>query len=149
MAKTGLTLTFRVDGLKEVLRALNRLPKEANVKLRDRAQVIAGKLAGQVQAAGRAEGRQAAIVATTVKVRRDRVPVITVGGTARIGRNQKPAYALLFGSEFGSNRLRQYHPHLGRGSYWIFSTVDDQAESVLTEWAKAADAVVREFGGGR
>lgn len=159
-SSTALTLTFNVDGLREVLRALSRLGKEANGKLRDRAMVIARSLATDIQTAGRGEGAQAALVAATVKPKRDRVPVITAGGTSSIGNPAVPAYKLLFASEFGMNRRSgwyakpryagstgmQYQPHIGRDSYWIFRTVDDQQEHVLTEWAKAADDIITEFG---
>lgn len=144
--KTSLTLTVRIDGAREVLAGFNRLPKDANRELRDRAQKIAVRLAGDVQAAGRVEGRQAMILAATVKARRDRVPVVTVGGTTRIGRHAKPAWKLLFGSEFGSNRLAQYKPHLGRGSYWIFSTVDAKQAEIAREWAEAATDIASRFG---
>lgn len=162
-SNTSLTLTYRVDGLREVLSALNRLGKEANLALRKRALEISRSLAGDIKTAGVATGAQAAIVAATVKAQFDRVPVIKAGGTTRIGNPAVPAYKLLFASEFGQNRRTgwygkpryansagmQYQPHIGRDSYWIFRTVDDQAERVLTEWATVADEVVREFGAGR
>lgn len=159
-SNTALTLTFNVDGLREVLSALNRLGKEANTKLRAKAITIAERLAGDIKTAGQGEGGQAAAVAETVKAKRDRLPVITAGGTTRIGRNHVPAYKLLFGSEFGMNRRtgwyarrryagsagRQYPPHQGRHSYWVFKTADEQQEAVLTEWATVADDIVTEFG---
>lgn len=157
-SKTSLTLTVHVDGLREVLAVLNKLPKEANQQLRDRSQKIAKGVAEHVQQAGRALGGQAAAVAATVTTRRDRVPVISVGGTRRIGRHGAPAYGLLFGSEFGQNRRsgwfaanryaasegRQYKPHRGRNSYWIFKTVDEHAVEIFQQWADAADEIVRD-----
>lgn len=147
MASSTLTMKIKIDGVFETLRALNKLPKDANDEIRKASLELSRKLAAKAIASGHREGRQAAIVATTVKARRDRVPVVVAGGMKKIGRNRKPAYKLLFGSEFGSNKLEQYKPHLGRGSYWFFKTVEDNAEEISREWNKAADEVVRKFGG--
>lgn len=148
MAKQGLTITLRVDGIRETLAALRKLPKDASDELRNASLKLSQSLATKVQSAARAEGRQAAALAPTVKARRDRVPSIVAGGATRIGRNRKPAFKLLFGSEFGANYLPQFKPHLGTGSYWFFQTVEREQAEIASEWRKAADAVVREFGDG-
>lgn len=146
--KTGLTVQVRIDGLRQVLAALNQLPKDADVEIRAAAKALADSLALEAQQAGRLEGRQAALVATTVKAGRDRVPVITAGGPKRLGRNRAPAYKLLFGSEFGSNYYRQFgKPHLSGGSYWFFETVDAEQAQISKAWLDAADAIVEKFGG--
>lgn len=148
MARNNLVVSIKVDGIRETLSAFARLPKDAQNEIRDASLELARQLAGSAAAAGHAEGSQASLVATTVKPRRDRVPVIEAGGSKRLGRNKKPAFKLLFGSEFGSNYYRQFgKPHLGSGSYWFFDTVDREQAAITTEWSKAADNVVRRFGG--
>lgn len=146
MAKNTLTITVRIDGLRETLRALNTLPKEAGVEIREKAAVLSRKLADAAAASGRREGAQAALVADTVKAARDRVPVVVAGGTKRIGSRRKPAFKLLYGSEFGANRLHQYRPHLGSGSYWFFRTIEDEQVTIAAEWLKAADEIIEKFG---
>lgn len=151
--KDSLTINLRITGVREVLAGFRALPKEANQQLRETSTRLARTLAVKVAAAGRAEGSQAALLATTVKARKDRVPVIQVGGTRKLGSNRKPAYKLLFGSEFGGSQsgsyaLRQFKPHLGQGSYWIFKTVDGSQGLISREWNEAADAIVRAFGKG-
>jgi len=153
MAKKSLVITLRLEGAREVLAAFRAMPKDASTELRAASLRLAQSLAVKVAAAGRAEGRQAALLAKTVKAKRDRVPVIEVGGTRRLGSNKKPAFKLLFGSEFGASQtgrygLRQFKPHLGRGSYWIFKTVGDNQAEISREWNEAADEVVRKFGDG-
>lgn len=143
--KKGLVVTLRIEGARETLRAFKSLPKEADAALRDASQRIAQTLAGRIKTAARSEGRQAALLASTVKARRDRLPAVVAGGVKRVGRNRKPAYKLLFGSEFGSNRLKQFKPHLGRGSYWFFRTVEDGQSDLSRQWSKAADEVARAF----
>ncbi|MEQ4301594.1 hypothetical protein ABNF97_09405 [Plantactinospora sp. B6F1] len=145
MAKSSLVVTLRLDGAQAVLRSFRDLPKDANDELRAASLALAETLAPKVAAAGRAEGRQAALLAKTVRAQRDRVPVIVAGGTRRLGSNRKPAFKLLFGSEFGSNFYRQFRPHLGSGSYWIFRTVDNNQQLISDEWNKAADRIVRKW----
>ena len=148
-SSAGLTVTIRIEGLRESLRAMNRLGADANDIIREAAGDIAEDEAKRVRAAGHAEGRQAAIVAGTVKVRRDRVPVVQAGGGARIGRRRKQAGKLLFGSEFGATYLRQYKPHLGREGYWFFPTIEDDQPLIERQWLQAADDVLAIFGAGR
>lgn len=148
MARDGLTVKISIDGVRPTLAALSTLPKAANDELKDASGELAGELAVKARAGGAAEGRQAAIVAATVKVRRDRLPVVQAGGSALIGRNRKPAYKLLFGSEFGAVVLRQYKPHIGRGSYWFFKTIEDNQAAIGRAWTEAADKIIHKFEGG-
>lgn len=147
MDQTELVVNVRVEGLREVIRALNNLPKNANDEIREKARVIAGKLAETAKQAGRAEGRQAGAVIKTVRVQRDRLPVVVAGGMRKLGRNKKPAYKLLFGSEFGATVLKQYKPHLGKDSYWFFKTIEEERTFISAEWLEAADEIIRKFGG--
>ena len=147
MARTSLQVSVRIDGLRQTLAVLNRLGPEANNQVRDKALELSRVLSSRARAAGMAEGRQAALVAGTVKARRDRVPVVVAGGAGgRLGRGRARPYELLFGSEFGSDRYKQFgKPHVGRGSYWFFRTVEDSSEEISTAWARAANEIVRAF----
>lgn len=144
-----MTLTLRVEitGVRETLRAFRQLPRDANNELRTRTMALAETVADRVRAASRADSPQSALLAPTVKARRDRVPVIQVGGATRVGRNRKPAYKVLFGSEFGATYLRQFRPHVGSGSYWFFKTVDSQKVEIDRTWNEIADDVIRRWGG--
>lgn len=162
MGKTALTVNVRIDGARETLAAFRQMGKDAEGKLRDAAQSIADSLAASAQAAARAEGGQAALMAPTVKAIRDRVPVVQVGGTRRVGRRRAPAYGLLFGSEFGMNRRSgwyaasryrssigaQFKPHRGIRGYWFFPLVESEQDRIAAAWTRAADELVREFGRG-
>lgn len=147
MAKNTLNLKVHIDGVFETLRALSQLPPEANKQIREKSLEISKKVAAKAKSSGLTEGRQAALVSTTVKARKDRVPVVAAGGMKRLGRNRAFAYKLLFGSEFGADKLKQYKPHIGNSSYWFFKTVEDERESIAREWSKAADEIIRSFGG--
>lgn len=149
MAK-GVTFNLHVEGAGEVLAALRDLPAEASDRLREAAGQIAGKLLPDIRSAARADrSPQAALAASTVKVRRDRLPVIGVGGSKRLGKRRAPAWKLLFGSEFGSNRHRQFHKrHRGTTGSWFFGSVEREAETITQEWADAVQGIVDDFGGG-
>jgi hypothetical protein len=145
-AKKGLVITMRQEGVRETLAAFRGVPKEANKALRSAAGEIAKKFAVKATAAGTAEGSQAALVAKTVRPGYDRVPVVTAGGTRRLGRRKKPAWAMLFGSEFGSNRFTQFpRTHTGRDGIWFFPTIEREASMIIKEWRSAADDVLRAF----
>ncbi len=146
-AKQSLTIRINITGVREVLAALNQLPKDATVELKAAALELSKHIADEARQAGINEGRQAALVATTVRATKDRLPVVVAGGSKKLGRNRQPAYKLLFGSEFGASVLRQYKPHLGRDSYWFFKTIETNAVEIQKRWLDAADEVIRKFGG--
>lgn len=144
--KKALVVSLKIDGVRETLAAFRGMPKEANNALRDAANDIARDLAVDAKAAGVAEGSQAALVAGTVRVVRDRVPVLQAGGTKRLGSRKAPAWKLLFGSEFGSNRFTQFpHTHQGTDGLWFFPTIEDNAASISRRWNAAADEVIAAF----
>lgn len=159
MAAQALTVSVSTSGVRQVLKAFAKMPKEASEQLRDRSLALSKGLAVDVAAAARARGSQAALMASTVKATRDRVPSVTAGGLKRVGRHKAPAHTLLFASEFGMTRRsgwyaasqyrfstgRQYAPHVGRHSYWFFTTVSAREAENAREWDKAADAVIRAF----
>lgn len=148
MASTSLKFNVKIAGVTETLAAFRNLPKEANDELRTATLELAKTLAAQVQQSARSEGRQAALMADTVKAARDRVPVITAGGAKRVGRNKKPAYKLLFGSEFGSAKRKQYKPHRGRQGYWFFPIVEKEAPEIAKAWDDVAQTILARFAAG-
>lgn len=145
MAKSGITFTLNIAGARETLKAFHDLPKDASDELRDASQKLAGTFSRKVRAAALAEGRQAAVLAATVTTPRDRVPVVQAGGSKRIGRNRKPAFKLIFGSEFGSHRLKQFRPHRGAASYWFFRSVEKGQAEIAAGWNDAADRIIAKF----
>ena len=147
MATQALTVRIRIDGARETLAAFRRLPKQASQDLRTRTLELSQLLASRVEAAARADSRQSALMAPTVKARKDRVPSIVAGGMKRVGSRRVPAYKILFGSEFGATYLRQYRRHLGRGSYWMFRTVEANQAQISAAWNRVAADVLRQFGG--
>lgn len=149
--KTTLTLNIRIDGARETLKALNRLPKEANKAVRDESRKLAQTLATRVKAAAVADrSPQSKLLARTVRTGLDRVPVIVAGGNRRLGRRRVPAWRLLFGAEFGSDQHPQFHhAHSGRKGYWFFPVAEREAPTIAKAWREVADRIVRAYGGDR
>lgn len=152
MAKRPLDLNVRIEGARETLQAFKDLPKEASDALRDASTDLSELMAGWVQAAGRAEGRQAALLAGTVKAKRDRVPYVQAGGTKGVGhawpkRGKGKAFELLFGSEFGGAG-HGFKPHQGKQGTWIFPVIEARASEIAKRWDQAADEVVEKFTAG-
>jgi hypothetical protein len=148
--RESIGIDMRVEGARETLEAFKALPKEANNRLREAALRLSELLAARVRTAGAAEGRQAALLVTTVKAKRDRIPSITVGGTKALGRawpkrGRAKAFELLFGSEFGASTGHGFKPHRGQQGYWIFPTVEASQAEIGREWLKAADDIVLAF----
>lgn len=144
---TGLVIRIRIDGAKEVIAAFSRLPKVANTSLRERTLALSKTMADHAKAAAQADSGQSALMAPTVKARKDRLPSVQAGGMRRVGRNRVPAYKVLFGSEFGATYLEQYRPHVGQGSYWFFDEFDQRAGEIERTWLRIADEVILDWAG--
>jgi hypothetical protein len=150
MAKTGLVIKMHVENLRPTLKVVAALPAAATRELKDAATDLARELAVKVRAdVERDAAPQSPLVASTVKARRDRVPVIEAGGLTPLGERGAPAYKLLFGALFGSDRYSQFwRPHAGTAAYTFFPTVDREQASIAARWAEAADQVVDKFSRG-
>jgi hypothetical protein len=142
MAKTQLVINVKIDGLRETLRAFRDLPKEASDEARDEAGKIAQDMAAWISAS-LAENRQASLLIPTVKVARDRVPAVTVGGASRVGSRRTQAYKVLFGANFGARSFPQFRPWAGKGQdYHIFSQIEAHQDEVEERYLTAMDRVI-------
>lgn len=158
MAITG---KVRVEGLRECLRAFDRLGAEAQDEMVQSANKLAKELAQLAQAAGKAEGRQAKLAANTVDVfQGKRLPTIRAGA-----KGSKRDRAVTLGSEFGATRKfgwydpkkhpryydsagKQYRPHRGAASYWFFKTIEENDERIGATYAEALDRMADKWGSG-
>jgi hypothetical protein len=166
-----VTLRLSDPDIQGILRAFSKMDKQANSQLRDLSKAIASDMASELR--GSASGspwypRQASFVAQSVKVARDRVPSVTLGGNTQysLSRGTRlPAGALLFLSEFGSLPSRQRDrfrnqaqrragsqgglqgpprsPKEGRGNrgYWIFPRLKRMQPDILRRWIEGAQQV--------
>jgi hypothetical protein len=147
MASSRLTLKISISGLKETLAKFSELPKDASAELRVASLKISQEVAAKVRTAAGAQGSQAGLLVRTVKANKDRVPSVSAGGSTRLGSHKKPAYKLLFGSEFGAKFLHQFKPRNTAG-YWFYPTVTAAMPEMEEQWNRAADAIVAKFSEG-
>lgn len=140
-----LVLPFQVTGSRATLKAFRQLPKDAADELRAASMELASEMAGWIAEAAAGDTAQSALMIGTIKVRRDRIPVVEVGGDAPVGRHGSPAYAILFGAEFGASQYPQFRPHRGKQGYFIFPTVEANAAAIGARWMDAADAIIAKW----
>lgn len=149
---------IEVQGLKEILRALNRLPKEAKSEMRRQAKVIATEEAGRIRDAGTSgigSDKLSAAVAPFVTARSDRLPAIIAGGTKTVPigpeKRRKPAkvYQVFFGAEYGGGRKktsRQFRPWKGKNGYWFWWQIRRDSERILSRWFEVVKRIEQEWG---
>jgi hypothetical protein len=140
-------LRVTVRGDEEVQRALAKLPADARREARQGAVRLSRKMAAFIRAAGRADSRQSARAASTVRTATDGLnPSVKAG-----------PHPMLFGSEFGIKRRtgwyargrylgsprRQYRAHRGNASYWFFRAGEEATPLVRAELDDTMDAIVR------
>lgn len=117
-------LEVRSEGVEETLRAVQGLEldlrKEANSEIRAAAREAAGELVERLRTAAASSATPVARrLIPTIKVKSDRFPTVTIGGTQKVGARGAPAARLVWGSEHGG--LHFAAPE--GGSYWIAPTV--------------------------
>lgn len=142
-----LTITIKIEGLRETLAKFKELPPEASAELRKAARKVAEDVANDARRRAAQRGGQAALLVPTVKTNLDRVPSVSAGGSQRLGRNRKPAYKLLFGAEFGAKFLKQFKPRNTFG-YWFYPAYYSNKDKIDEQWTVAADAIVNKFTSG-
>jgi hypothetical protein len=166
-------ITIEPLALKSLIGLLNALDKETANKVRDAAQPLSKRLAGQLyQFGAQSPTPQTKLVMESISTPRDRLIRVDIGGAKKVGRkyggkasksgkgnrvgqNSASAGALLWGSEFGSepgvdsigrtytNRFKVGRSHTG---YWIAPAVDFYIPVLAREYTEMIQAVIKESG---
>ena len=154
MARTTGGLALEIDGLQETLKAFRQLDAdlraEANGELRDAADHCAsGLVVALVSAASSSATPVAARVARSIKVKRDRIPVVYIGGASKVGTGKRGhAGALVWGSEQGpKGDINHFAAAPNPGGYWIAPTVARFGEGpALDTYRRAVGTIMRKHG---
>jgi hypothetical protein len=142
------SLTVRTEGIEETLGALKGLERdlraEANSEIRLAAKEAAGVLAERLrQAAASSATPVARRVAESIKVKSDRFPTVSIGGSKKVGARGAPAAQLVWGSEQGGT-------HFGApegGEYWIGPTVRAfETAGAVVVFRRALFDIVKRYG---
>jgi hypothetical protein len=137
-------------------RSLRYMPKLIADELRDTSGVIAGRVQSGAQGRAQQVGGVAALVAPTIRVARERVPVVRMGnrttlpprnGHPRRGKHQTIG-DVIFGAEFGGGRPRtpQFDPWRGNdegAGYFLWPTVRALGGYIHDEYSAALKAALR------
>lgn len=150
MARTNSVDAY-VTGLNELLRDLRALPKEYQDKLRDASQDIASRYMAPSwqQAALNGAGRYGPAIAGSVKVKRDRIPSVSIGGARRAFSGGASPTMVRYPSDSGVTNPKTPGPAavFGDGGKWI-----QQARGYVTpamqEWGQAVERVCADFNRG-
>jgi hypothetical protein len=133
-----------VEGLNDVLRAFKALPKEASDELRTSSMVIAERHMAPAwrNAALYYAGPWGQVIADSVKVKRDRIPAVTIGGNRKVLSGGGSATMVRYPSDTGEGR-ESFAPF--EQTNWI-SNVRGYQPDALREWGEAVDRIVSKWG---
>jgi hypothetical protein len=140
-----------MEGIFETLQAVRGVQSDlrpgVNNEIRAAAEDAAGGLVTDLQGAAASSGVPvAARVARSAKVKRDRVPVVSIGGAQRVGRRGAPAGALVWGSEQGpKGSVNHWGVPAGSG-YWIAPAVERYGPKAVETFRHALGAIFRRHG---
>ena len=168
--------SFRIEveplALKNLLSTLNLMDKETQARVRDAAQPLSKRLAGQIMQFGHSSPTpQTKLVLQSIVTPRDRLIRVDIGGPkkvgrayggrpsksgkgAKVGRTQAPAGALLWGSEYGSrpgvdsmgrkytNRFKM--PYRQEG-YWLNKAVEFYTPVVAQEYISIVTGIIKDL----
>lgn len=159
--------------LKNLIRTLSMLDKDAQNKIRDAAQPMSQRLAGQLMmSAMTAPAPQTKLLANSkaIKTPRDRLIRVDIGGSTKVGRkyggeknsrgtrtkqSAAPAGALLWGTEYGSHAgvdslgrryTNRFKVAKSKRGYWIAPAVDYYTPIVAAEYIEMVQTTIREAG---
>jgi hypothetical protein len=158
--------------LKQLFSLLSALPKDSQNEIRDKAQMMSKRLAGQLfMYSQSAPAPQTKLVAQSISTPRDRLIRVDIGGSKKVGRKyggetskngktrvrqqQAPAGALLWGTEFGGhagvdelNRkyTNRFKAAPKKSGYWINPAVDYYTPIVAKEYIQLIQDVVKKVG---
>ena len=167
-----VTIQVEPYQLKQLFQLLSALPKDSQNEIRDQAQMMSKRLAGQLlMFSHSAPAPQTRLVAQSISTPRDRLIRVDVGGSKKVGRKyggetskngktrvrQRQAVAgeLLWGTEFGGhagvdeiNRpyTNRFKAAPKKGGYWINPAVDYYTPIVAKEYIQLIQDVVKRVG---
>ena len=168
--------SFRIEvepqALRNLISTLNSLDKESQGRVRDAAQPLSKRLAGQLMMFGNSSPTpQTKLVLQSILTPRDRLIRVDVGGPKKVGRpyggtasksgkgkkvgrTAAPAGALLWGSEYGSHSgtdragrkySNRFSAPQNRRGYWLNDAVDFYTPIVAKEYISIVTGIIKDL----
>jgi hypothetical protein len=144
-------LSVEVDGLMETLKAVQEveaaLRPAVNGELRDAAGRSAEELARELVSSASSSGVPVApLVARSIRVKRDRLPVVSIGGPMRVGSGGGTASDLVWGSEQGPKGEVNHFAVPPSAGYWIAPAVERYGAKALDNFRRAVLEIFKRYG---
>ena len=168
--------SFRIEvepyELKNLISTLNALDKETQGRVRDAAQPLSKRLAGQLMMfGGSSPTPQTKLVLQSLLTPRDRLIHVDIGGPKKVGRpyggtasksgkgnkvrrSAASAGALLWGSEYGSHSgvdragrryTNRFKAPQNKSGYWINDAVDYYTPVVAKEYIQIVQGIINDL----
>jgi hypothetical protein len=144
-------MAFDKKELGQVYKAFKLMTEEAKEEARRDSNALAEYAQRQITAAANSRGKVAIRVATGSKVKKSSATgEITYGYAAQKFSGGADTKKLWGGTEFGSNRLRQFpvwSGREGRGSkgYFIYPTLRKIQPYIVAEWTESFDKILKRW----
>jgi hypothetical protein len=142
---------IEAEGIVETLSAFKGLEADlrrtANGELRKAARTCATELVVELRAAAAGGPPVAARVARSIRVKNDRIPAVSIGGSRKVGTRGAPASALVWGSEHGpAGPVNHFGVPARSSGYWIAPTVTRFGQSAaLVTFKRALFDIMRKY----
>lgn len=148
-------VTVEVDGLTETVRAFGKYGRDCQAEIRDAAQREVDRIAPAMVSAMAGDGGPSALVATSIRSKRDRYPVIAAGGAKRTTSSKKAkarpsAGELFFGAEFGGRgrpTTQQFRPWKGTTGYAFYPTLRSRTSDLIDGYKRALEDLAHRWAG--
>lgn len=144
-------LSIEMPGLMETLKAVREVQADlrpgVNGEIRQAAERSAGELVVELQSSAASSGVPVASrVASSAKVKRDRIPTVSIGGAKRVGARGAPASALVWGSEQGPKGSTNHFGVPPGSGYWIKPAVERAGPKAVETFRRALADIYRKHG---
>ena len=151
MPRTTGGLSIEMEGLMETLQAVRGVEADlrpgVNNEIRQAAEKSAGELVSELHSSAASSGVPVASrVASSAKVKRDRIPTVSIGGSTRVGRRGAPAGSLVWGSEQGPKGSTNHWAVPPSSGYWIKPAVERAGPKAVETFRYALADIYRKHG---
>ena len=157
------TITYDKADLRAITRAFKAMDDEAATQAKEKSGALVEFLRGKIisAASGLKNNKTATRIAQGSKVAKSsKIGEInlgyasqkfTGGGTTQINQGTEGGIGILAGTEFGSNKFKQFPVWSGRGKnggskgWFIYPTLSEEQPYLIAQWEKGFDQVIKEW----
>lgn len=156
-------ITYNKADLRAITRAFKAMDDQAATQAKEKSGALVEFLRGKIisAAGGLKNNKTATRIAQGSKVAKSsKIGEInlgyasqkfTGGGTTQINQGTEGGIGILAGTEFGSNKFKQFPVWSGRGKnggskgWFIYPTLSEEQPYLIAQWEKGFDQVIKEW----